>query len=467
MLLEAVLNEDLVFDHDNKLLSPNVRREQQPPESFFHSIWHWLDFSQAEWPGQVDKQDSSLLKSIDGRRKREANGGDKNKELEVLFDSQKVESKGDGADSSAFRVYRHGDDEDDVGSGEFDVENEIEVRRSTSETQRSSSTTPNPPTTASESNSVERSEEFDERSCRAKQTTWSKLQCQADDVKQVGIDNVMDSNLFRINFIPIFRGTNDIEVRSIPTKRQKSIFCHRESGKSPTFALACDVYRISMTIKEPYREEFERREDEKFQKFAKNLTKTVEGILHQHLKKDHHVTFVKMENAPDPFESHVHLDVHTMSSEADIRDTLERHINTYYSLGKFTVNPLTFRLRAVLECQFGEIACDVSRCILQTQRCDFKADCEDGSDEAGCKYPSECIYMRLITQTQSGTIPFKLAQNCCFWHKIVWYLQPTHLSWLGTGNRHVKPVEKNYMRSARRAGFGDGEHSLLGILGQD
>lgn len=42
-----------------------------------------------------------------------------------------------------------------------------------------------------------------------------------------------------------------------------------------------------------------------------------------------------------------------------------------------------------LECQAGEIACDVSRCILQTQKCDFKSDCEDGSDEAGCKYPGK------------------------------------------------------------------------------
>ncbi|XP_031778282.1 basement membrane-specific heparan sulfate proteoglycan core protein isoform X4 [Nasonia vitripennis] len=149
-----------------------------------------------------------------------------------------------------------------------------------------------------------------------------------------------------------------------------------------------NVFRVSVTIKEPYREEFERREGEKFQKFAENLTRSVEDILNKHLRRDHHVTFVKMENAPDPFESHVHLDIHTMSSETDVREILENHLNTYYSLGKFTVNPNTFTLRAVLECQAGEIACDVSRCILQTQKCDFKSDCEDGSDEAGCKYPA-------------------------------------------------------------------------------
>jgi hypothetical protein len=50
-----------------------------------------------------------------------------------------------------------------------------------------------------------------------------------------------------------------------------------------------------MTIKEPYREEFERRDGDKFQKFAKNLTKSVEEILYQNLKKDQQVTFVKME----------------------------------------------------------------------------------------------------------------------------------------------------------------------------
>ena len=41
------------------------------------------------------------------------------------------------------------------------------------------------------------------------------------------------------------------------------------------------------------------------------------------------------------------------------------------------------------ECEPGEISCDVSRCILQFQRCDFKSDCIDRSDEAECKYPSK------------------------------------------------------------------------------
>lgn len=50
-----------------------------------------------------------------------------------------------------------------------------------------------------------------------------------------------------------------------------------------------------MTINEPYRVEFDRRDDEKFKNFAENLTKTVEDILHQKLRRDHHVSFVKME----------------------------------------------------------------------------------------------------------------------------------------------------------------------------
>ena len=54
------------------------------------------------------------------------------------------------------------------------------------------------------------------------------------------------------------------------------------------------VYRVSFIINEPYREEFDQR-GEKFQKFAENLTKSIEDVLHTNLRKEHHVTFVKME----------------------------------------------------------------------------------------------------------------------------------------------------------------------------
>lgn len=51
-----------------------------------------------------------------------------------------------------------------------------------------------------------------------------------------------------------------------------------------------------------------------------------------------------------------------------------------------------YELIDFIGCSPGEFACDVSRCILASHRCNFIKECDDGSDEHDCSYPGKLFF---------------------------------------------------------------------------
>nr|XP_050845973.1 basement membrane-specific heparan sulfate proteoglycan core protein isoform X24 [Vespula vulgaris] len=154
------------------------------------------------------------------------------------------------------------------------------------------------------------------------------------------------------------------------------------------------LYRITLTVGEPYRREYADRNSREYKELSGNLTQALEELYARRIPNyDHMANVIKVSPTSDAFTSQVTLDIgSTFTDELEIRDILEKQLQ-YHSLGSIQVGPEGFTFRHFLvekesvlpECdQSSELTCRNGACVPLDSRCDGTEQCEDGSDELDC-----------------------------------------------------------------------------------
>ncbi|KAL2716888.1 basement membrane-specific heparan sulfate proteoglycan core protein isoform X33 [Vespula squamosa] len=154
------------------------------------------------------------------------------------------------------------------------------------------------------------------------------------------------------------------------------------------------LYRITLTVGEPYRRMYSDRNSREYKELSGNLTQALEELYARRIPNyDHMANVIKISPTSDAFTSLVTLDIgSTFTDELEIRDILEKQLQ-YHSLGSIQVYPEGFTFRHFLvekinllpECdQSSELTCRNGACVPLDSRCDGTDQCEDGSDELDC-----------------------------------------------------------------------------------
>ncbi|XP_057332116.1 basement membrane-specific heparan sulfate proteoglycan core protein isoform X8 [Microplitis mediator] len=223
---------------------------------------------------------------------------------------------------------------------------------------------------------------------------------ETDDTNDVLIDekkNDQDNNLGNVaaGRLPSglsFGNTDDEdlvagsgEVEGSATEESKPHTTQEPESRQARF------HRVTLTVNEPYIPEYADTNSQDYITLSGNLTQALEELLSSRIPNfDHLANVVKISPTEDRFNSKVTIDIgSTYPREHEIRRILEDQLH-YHSLGNIQLEPTGFTFRHIQGCSENEFNCDVSRCILDKDRCNFIQDCEDGSDERGCKYPA-CV----------------------------------------------------------------------------
>nr|QBP17600.1 heparan sulfate proteoglycan [Recilia dorsalis] len=186
-------------------------------------------------------------------------------------------------------------------------------------------------------------------------------------------------------------------------------------------------HRVTITVHEPYRDEFTNRDSADFKEFSESFAQAVDYLLARAEGTQRSVV-INIERSDDIFNSIVTLDISSegASNPLEIRDLLRNEINERRVIGVHPVSLEGFEFRNFSDsaspgpplaplypaCHPGEIQCYTfsgEECLTNAARCNGTLECQDGTDEAGCPSLSTtdcavgeflCDLTRCIPQSQ-------------------------------------------------------------------
>ncbi|KAF5283747.1 hypothetical protein FQR65_LT02641 [Abscondita terminalis] len=165
-----------------------------------------------------------------------------------------------------------------------------------------------------------------------------------------------------------------------------------DNGYEPIVPGQPVYYRITMAVLEPFIEAFNDRNSREYKEISGNLVSSV-NRLYETFPGRQSATVIRLQKRDaDVFSSKVTMDLGSVDyyNHGRIRNHLYSHIRNYHALGpyKVTTDEFTFRKfegsQGLPECGPDELPCHSGECVPVSARCNFKYECRDQSDEAGC-----------------------------------------------------------------------------------